>query len=92
MKKYRYSLRNQKKIAATLGTDYLRLLLKSLNTYFTERIEEVPEICEVKNNKETGRIYIFIPSIAKNSEIEFQFVLLYKKYNVYNLAYYSLVG
>jgi hypothetical protein len=93
MKTCRYSLRNQKKIADRLGKDYLELLLKSLDAYFKDRTEEVPEYGKTdKEGNDTGMIYIMIPSVAKNSEMEFQFVLLSKTYNVYNLAYYSAVG
>ena len=92
MKKHRYSLRKQKEIADRLGADYLKLLLDSLNTYFKDRTEPVPEIGEEGDGKNTGRTYVFIPSVFKNSEIEFQFVLLSKTMNVYNLSYFSSIG
>ena len=92
MDNYRYSLRNKQKISKALGSDYLKLLLDSLKSYFYEKTDEVPEFGEIKDNIPTGRTYIFIPSVANNSEIEFQFVLISKTFNVYNLAYYSSIG
>lgn len=90
--KYRYTLRNQEKIAARLGDDYLKLLVDSLNSYFKNR-EKVPdEYGEEGVDRDAGRTYLMIPSVAKNSEIDFQFVLLRRIYNVYHLAYYSAVG
>jgi|GEM_PF-5939464 hypothetical protein len=89
---YRFSLRNQAKIAKALGEDYLKLLLDSLEAYFCDRTSPIDEVGEVKDNKTTGRIYIFIPSVASNSEIEFQFAVIRKTFDVYNLAYYSSVG
>lgn len=90
--KFRYSLRKQNEISKRLGSDYLKLLLDSLNAYFKDRTEPIEEIGEVKDNKETGRTYVFIPSSFKNYEIEFQFVLLSKTMNVYNLSYFSSIG
>lgn len=91
--KYRFSLRNQDKIASKLGDDYLKLLLDSLKAYFYERTEPLDEIVAVDRlGGQENRTFVFIPSVAKNSEIEFQFVILSKLYNVYNLAYYSSIG
>ena len=93
MKHYRYSLRNQSKIAKSLGDDYLLLLLESLNKYFGSLENDPEEIGEVdKYGNKTNRTFLFVPSANEKSEIEFQFVLLSKTYDIYNLAYYSAIG
>jgi hypothetical protein len=83
----RFSLRNQNKIIKSLGNDYLQLLLNSLKKYFSDN-ETVKEET-IEGGKYTA---IFVPSTAKNSEIDFQFIIIDKKYDVYNLAYYSSIG
>jgi hypothetical protein len=83
----RFSLRNQNKIIKSLGNDYLQLLLNSLEKYFKENETIKGEMIEGgKHNA------IFVHSVAKNSEIDFQFIIISKKFDVYNLAYYSSIG
>lgn len=92
VQKYRHTLKKQKEISNRLGKDYLKLLLDSLSTYFKERKEPIPEYIQSEDGKERTRIYILILSVFKNSEIEFQFILLSKTFNVYNLYYFSSIG
>ena len=82
-----YTLRNQDKIAESLGDNYLNLLLLSLDYHF-----KIKRIIDEIRQTNTNHTFIFVPSQAKNSEIEFQFVLLRKDNNVYKLAYYSSIG
>jgi hypothetical protein len=86
-RKMRFSLRNQDKIKKSLGETYLVLLLSSLKIHFSENDNIKEEMIEGgKHNA------IFVHSVAKNSEIDFQFIIISKKFDVYNLAYYSSIG
>jgi hypothetical protein len=83
----RFALRNQDKIAESLGKDYLETLRKSLMAYFAER-DEIPEY-DIEGGKYRA---ITVPNSRRGSEIEFVFVIIRKKYDVYNLAYYTSMG
>ena len=85
----RYALRNQHKIKASLGEEYLKLLIDSLDQFF----RKAETIDLVKNEPDKDKhLYLLVPSVHPSSEIEFQFVLIRKMYDVYNLAYYSSIG
>ncbi|MDD4970842.1 MAG: hypothetical protein PHT07_15550 [Paludibacter sp.] len=83
----RFTLRNQPKIIKSLGDDYRNLLLRSLEEYFKKN--DTIEVYQIEGGKYNA---IFVPSVAKNSEIDFQFVIISKQYDVYNLAYFSSIG
>ena len=83
----RFALRNQQKIVKSFGVEYLNLLLGSLEKHFKDN-----EI--IKEETIEGGKYnvIYVHSVAPNSEIDFQFIIVSKKYYVYLLAYYSSIG
>lgn len=83
----RFTLRNKEKIIKAHGKDYYDLLTSSLKSYFgkTDTITEY-DYARLKYK------IIHVPSIFKNSEIDFEFAVLSKTFNVYNLAYYSAIG
>ena len=84
----RFSLRNKDKIIIARGEKYYELLIDSLKVYFEKNIEIVEYDYEsLKNNK-----IVIVPSFIKNSEIKFEFAIISKTYDVYNLAYYSSKG
>ena len=85
----RFSLRNQKKISDSLGEDYLIHLKASLGQYFLPHAEIEQHDIKVG---EVNHKCIFVPSIRKNSKVEFQFLVISITYDVYNLAYYSSIG
>ena len=90
MPKFRYTLRRKKKIAESLGEDYLALLVKSLDKYFKENSTHGTNT--IKEEEAEGYNMIFVPSAFERSEIDFQFAIIKKTYNVYNLSYYSAIG
>jgi len=87
MAKYRYSLRNKDKIISSLGSDYYNLLIKSLTDYFSETDEIQEHKYEYIDNP-----VIHVPSGQLKSEAIFEFVIIKKQFNVYNLAYYSAIN
>ena len=82
----RYALRNQNKLIEAFGTERLDIFKKSLDEYFKKDI--------IKFEKLEGFEYdfLFVDSVAKNSEITFQFAIVRQQYDVYILAYYSCIG
>lgn len=85
--KQRYSLRNQNKIEKAFGATYLELLLKSLNEYFQNT-----DIIFEYENKESKYKFIHVDSAYPNSEMIFEFYVISKTFDVYNLAYKSSIG
>lgn len=83
----RFSLRNQNKIVDSFGDRYLSLLIDSLTDYFSKH-KEIEER-QVENNPHK---FIFVPNIQPKTDSEFQFVIISKTFDVYNLAYYSAIG
>jgi hypothetical protein len=83
----RFALRNQQKIVKSFGVDYLNLLLASLEKHFRDN-ETIKE--ETIQGWDYKVIYVY--SVAPNSEIDFQFFVVSKRYDVYLLAYYSSIG
>ena len=84
----RYSLRNQHKIKASLGDDFLKLLIDSLDSFF-QGVDDIEpyETVDLFKDEKKGLTYIFIPNVQPGTNSEFQFVLTRKMYDVYNLAY-----
>jgi hypothetical protein len=83
----RFTLRNKKKIIKAHGLDYCNLLMASLENYFVTTSEITEHDYEGLNTK-----IIHVPSTFPNSEIDFEFAVISKTYDVYNLAYYSAIG
>lgn len=83
----RFSLRNQDKIVQSFGQAYLSLLIDSLTDYFKDEKEiiEYPLPGEKYN-------CICVPNIQPKTDSEFQFAVISKTFDVYNLAYYSAIG
>lgn len=81
---YRFVLRNSQELIDDHGKDYYDLLIKSLTDYFlTEKITEYPY---------DGEIMLMVPSSFQNSEIDFQFIVHSKKFDVYNLDFLGSIG
>lgn len=87
----RFSLRNKVKIEKALGKTYLELLQGSLKAYFTHE-DIIKEHFYPNLDNEKGCQVIHVPSSEKGSNSIFEFVITCKKYDVYNLAYYSVMG
>ena len=83
----RFTLRNKEKIIKAHGKDYYDLLISSLKAFF----EKTDTITEHEYSGLKHKI-IHVPSTFKNSEIDFEFAVISKTFNVYNLAYYSAIG
>lgn len=85
----RYSLRNQDKIRKSLGEDFLKWLLLSLNLYFSKS----QEIAEYQyDNDTTSYKIIHVPNAQPHTDSFFELYVIKKTYNVYNLAYKSCAG
>lgn len=82
----RYSLRNQKKIADSLGEDFLKWLKLSLNeTFKQDKIEE--------HTYDNVRMkVIHSTNVQPKTDSFFELYVVSKTYNVYNLAYKSCAG
>ena len=83
----RFSLRNQNKIKSRMGQDYIDILLASLVMHFTSH----PEIEELEYEDEPYNV-ICVPNAQPNSDSEFEFYVISKTFDVFNLAYKSAIG
>jgi hypothetical protein len=83
----RFTLRNKEKIVKAHGYDYYNLLMGSLESYFVKTDEIVEYDYEGLKTK-----IIHVPSTFPNSQIDFEFAVISKTFDVYNLAYYSAIG
>jgi hypothetical protein len=83
----RFALRNQKKIAESLGKDYLDLLLRSLKEHFSKT-----EVIEEHTYETLKQKVVHVQSVQKNTDTTFEFVIIGKTYDVYRLAYYSAMS
>lgn len=83
----RYSLRNKHKIKQSLGEIFLKTLLLSLNDYF----KNTKEIVEHDYENEKYKV-IHVYNIQKNADSFFELYVLSKTFDVYNLAYKSVIG
>ena len=82
----RYSLRNQDRITKEFGKDYLDLLKQSLTEAFKkEDIEE--HTYENINHK-----VIHATNVQPRTDSFFEFLIISKHFDVYNLAYHSCAG
>lgn len=83
----RFTLRNKEKIIKSFDTDYYELLANSLKNFF-----QTPK--DITEYTYEGLKYpiIHVPSVFPKSEIEFEFLVISKTFDVYNLAYYSAIG
>lgn len=91
----RFSLRNQKKIEKKLGADYLALLKKSLDVHFTEynmNYAKIPEVTYPKLVKGKDMQGLHVPSVHPRSDIDFEFIIYGRCYDVLHLSYYSSIG
>lgn len=83
----RFSLRKKGKIINTFGEDYYKLLMNSLKAYFYNRGN-----FEEHDIEGYSYPFLFVPSVQPNTDTEFQFAVVSKTFNVYNLSYFSAVG
>jgi hypothetical protein len=83
----RYSLRNKHKIKQSLGDIFLNTLILSLNDYF----KNSKEIVEYDYQNEKFKV-IHVNNIQKNTDSFFELYVLSKTFDVYNLAYKSVIG
>ena len=85
----RFALRNREKIIESHGKDKYDLIIASLAKYFKDN-ETIPETeCNWGDKKIQC---IFIPSIHQKSEIDFQFAIYRRNYDVLGLAFIGSVG
>ena len=84
----RYALRNQKKIETAFGTDFLKILIKSLDYHFKNN--EV--ITTDPNYINQPYPIILVKNIQPNTDSEFELYIIGQKYDVYRLAYKSCIG
>lgn len=87
MKTFRYSLRNQNKIKESLGQDFLKWLLLSLNECFSKDVAPTEYDYDNINLK-----VIHVNNVQPNTDSFFELYVIKKTYNVYNLAYKSCCG
>jgi hypothetical protein len=83
----RYILRNQDKISASLGKDYVKLLLNSLKDHFKSNKEIEEHTYENLKYK-----IIHVHNVQKNTDSIFEFAIVKKTFDVYTLAYYSCLS
>jgi hypothetical protein len=83
----RFTLRNKEKIVRAHGFDYYNLLMASLENHFVKNEEIAEYDYEGLKTK-----MIHVPSSFPKSEIDFEFAVISKTFDVYNLAYYSAIG
>jgi hypothetical protein len=83
----RFSLRNQKKISGKLGQKYLDILLTSLVMHFTSTNEIEEHTYEGEDFK-----VIHVPNAQPKTDSVFEFYVISKTFDVYNLAYKSTIG
>jgi len=81
----RFVLRDRAELVRDHGKEYFDLLIQSLTDYFQS-------VQEVKEYPADGEIMIMVPSSFPNSEIDFQFTLHSKKFDVYNLEFIGSIG
>jgi 5-methylcytosine-specific restriction endonuclease McrBC regulatory subunit McrC len=84
----RFSLRNKKKLVEAFDVEYYNLLIESLKAYFGD------EDLVIKEHKYEGlsQKIIHVPNVQPNTDSYFEFVVLRRRFDVYNLAYYSAAG
>ena len=87
MSKYRFSLRNKEKLIKSFDEKYYNLLISSLTNYFNTHIE----IIEYEYPSEKYKI-IHVNNAQPNTDSIFEFYIISKVFNVYNLAYKSAIG
>jgi hypothetical protein len=90
MKKYRYSLRNQNKIADAFGIDFLNCLIKSIKKHFEEN-SIINEFEYPEDNKQLYPI-ILVENAQPHTDSTFELYITSIKFDVYNLAYKSCMG
>ncbi len=84
---YKYTLRNQHKIKASLGSDFLKVMLDSLAHHFKTK-ESIEELT-YENEKHK---VIHVESIQPKTDTTLEFYVISTTYNVYLLAYKSCMG
>ena len=82
----RYSLRNQDKIIKSFSKEYLDLLKRSLNEAFKQETIEEHTYENVKYK------VIHVTNIQSRTDSFFEFLVVSKHFDVFNLAYYSCCG
>jgi len=76
----RYALRNQNKIIGSLGSDFLKILISSLDLHFKN-----VKFKEEFNSDVKPYPVITIDSVKSGSKLDFH--IIGKKFDVYTLAY-----
>jgi hypothetical protein len=84
----RYALRNQKKIAESLGENFLKWLLKSLDQHFANH----PEINYESGYTNQPYPVIHVKNAQPKTDSIFELYVTKVVFDVYNLAYKSCMG
>lgn len=83
----RFSLRNQDRLITAFDVVYNKLLLDSLTAHFSAN----ETIVEHEYQNEKYKV-IHVDNVQPNTDSFFEFYVISKTYDVYNLAYKSCAG
>lgn len=83
----RFSLRNKVKIEKAFDPSFYTLLMDSLKEHFLNH----SEIEEHSYDNEEFKV-IHVNSVQPNSDSTFEFYVIRKTFDVFNLAYKSVIG
>ena len=80
----RFSLRNQKRISASFGEKHLKLILRSLQDYFSSDTNIQELVYDGVNLK--------VIQVVVDLDVTLEFYVIRKTYDVFNLAYKGAIG
>lgn len=83
----RCALRNQHKLIVAFGSDYIDIMIKSINEHF----KLAKEIIEYTYESEPFKV-IHVQSVQPNTDTILEFYVISKKFDMYILAYKSAMG